>query len=1058
MKDIIITKIIPKTHKSVLLFLVFTFFLGFFTFVALLEGFSIDHLKLGGVKVEKLYLKWDNALQIKASKLDFSGIERDKSSLNLQPLSKLPRYIRWVEVWVESIQIDLIKYKNFNASLHYRKGDLGKVILGDASTRNEGTFVLNETDFTLTLPAYKIKNGDISAKLHINLLNQRLHSQITANLPQMPPITLNVAGDSDLLSFSLHSKNPMTTIKPIIDFFDVDPDVAPWIVDYAKGSSLHLNRLYGSLHYEAPEELIYNLSADATIMNGEYTFAEGFEPIRASRIDLHFSKGKLYIVPRNGTFYSLPTEQSRVVIDFTASNTVLKAYIQTAHAKLNDPISSLLAFYDIHLPIKQLKGECAVDLNLSVNLHTLDTIGKGVFTPTASELLLDQIPLKTDGGVVKVDRTRVTFENFTAHYGNDLAHAYVNGEYDAHTEKGAVSINTYALSPAKGDLSLFDPKDPLRVAYIIAPNGDSLIVEKSHWNLLGEKLTLEGFHAPFDYHRAYTAVSSVPFLLSENVKGKINAVFDGTKKSTDVKVRFNTFKLGEIELRQAPFDVDVHYGNETAALQVKNASAWSVHQLPLLISPFSATLKNDLISFDQIETVLGDLFKGNVTGNYRLDTHKGTVHLSNMIPISPKLTPIIESKESINLVIDAQNDPVQIDAPELKAHFSTIPKGWKIALNDISLISKKSPILRLYNINNGYLNLYYTGESSRFQFNGEIDYLYPLMLLNDTPISHYRFSGSRQNDTTQIRVNDRLTINHSPENIYIRANNTGLNLPVLFKFLAAHKEEADQSTKAEASTPIRIHATNSYLYLMKERKIVTDMLDATLNEDNFDASLQHMNGSALLKIRNNLFSIEGKGFNDKFMEHLFALSDFSGGTFSFAAKGKTDSFDGLMRVENTILKDYKVLNNVLAFVNTVPSLATFSLPNYNSKGLPVNEGYAHFAYQKGVVSIDNFTLNSPEMKITGSGRADLGTNQLEGSMTLKTDLGSTLGKVPMVGYILLGDDGSLSTTLTLSGNLDDPKISTAIAKEIVTAPFNILKRTLVYPFLWMMDDKKKKQP
>jgi len=77
-------------------------------------------------------------------------------------------------------------------------------------------------------------------------------------------------------------------------------------------------------------------------------------------------------------------------------------------------------------------------------------------------------------------------------------------------------------------------------------------------------------------------------------------------------------------------------------------------------------------------------------------------------------------------------------------------------------------------------------------------------------------------------------------------------------------------------------------------------------------------------------------------------------------------------------------------------------------------------------------------------------------LTLKTDLGSSLGKVPMVGYILLGDDGSLATTLTLSGKLDDPEIDTAIAKEIVTAPFNILKRTLVYPFLWMMDDKKKK--
>jgi hypothetical protein len=331
------------------------------------------------------------------------------------------------------------------------------------------------------------------------------------------------------------------------------------------------------------------------------------------------------------------------------------------------------------------------------------------------------------------------------------------------------------------------------------------------------------------------------------------------------------------------------------------------------------------------------------------------------------------------------------------------------------------------------------------------------MVLNDMPVSRYRFSGTHQDDTSSIRVNDRLVINQTPTDLYIRGNNTGINIPVLFKFLSAHTDKNGASSKSDTSPPIRIHATNSYLYLMKGRKIVADTLDANLYNDNFDATLHHMDGSAVLKIRNNLFSIDGVGFNDKFMGHLFALSDFSGGNFSFQAKGKTDSFDGLMRVENTILKDYKVLNNVLAFVNTIPSLATFSLPNYNSKGLPVNEGYAHFAYQKGIVSVDNFTLNSPEMKITGTGRADFNSNQLDGVLTLKTDLGSALGKVPMVGYILLGDDGSLATTLTLSGKLDDPKIDTAIAKEIVTAPFNILKRTLVYPFLWMMDDNKKEK-
>ena len=1052
MKDIIITKIIPKTHKSVLLFLLFTFFLGFFIFITLLEGLRIDHLTLGGVKVEKLYLKWDKALHIKASKIDLTDLADDDTPLTLEPLSRLPRIINITKVWIDSIQIDIIQYKEHRGSLLYRKNQLGRITLGTSS----GNFLIDEKEFRLSLPELIIDDSNISANLYINLANQHLISNIALTLPQTPRIEFSFFGDSDTLRFSAKTNAPLASVKPLIDFLHMDPEVTPWIVEYAKASSIQLNRFEGVFHYDKPDELLTTLIADATVIEGAYTFALGFEPIYAPQIDLRFVKGKLHIFPKNGTFYSLPTQQSHVVIDFTTPHTMLDAYIKTDKGRLNDPILSLLDFYDIHLPIKQNKGECNVDLHLSINLYDLETTVKGIFLPGASEILLDKIPLETQGGIVKVDRNHVTFENFIAHYGEDIAHARVDGEYDASSERGIVSINAYAVTPLAKNLALFDPRDPLRVTYIIAPEGDILNVNKSNWNLAGEKLTIEGFRTPFDYRRAFASIHSIPFSISKNIKGTINATFNGSEKRTDLKLRLQEFKFGEIKLQNAPFDVDMHYINETAKITIKEPSAWSVHQLPLLISPFNATFKNDFITFDQIDTVFGDLFKGRFSGMYRMDTEKGAIRLSNMVPLSPKILPIIESKESLDLIINTQNDTIRIDAPTLKAHFTTVLNGWKIGLGDISLLSNKSPILRRYNINNGYLNLYYTGKSSLFHFNGEIDYLYPLMVLNDVPISHYRFSGTHQDDTSNIRVNDRLVINQTPTDLYIRGNNTGINIPVLFKFLSAHTDKNEVSSKTDTSLPIRIHATNSYLYLMKGRKIVADTLDATVNNDNFDATLRHMDGSAVLKIRNNLFSIDGVGFNDKFMGHLFALSDFSGGNFSFQAKGKTDSFDGLMRVENTILKDYKVLNNVLAFVNTVPSLATFSLPNYNSKGLPVNEGYAHFAYQKGVVSVDNFTLNSPEMKITGTGRADFNSNQLDGILTLKTDLGSALGKVPMVGYILLGDDGSLATTLTLSGKLDDPKIDTAIAKEIVTAPFNILKRTLVYPFLWMMDDKKEK--
>jgi hypothetical protein len=192
------------------------------------------------------------------------------------------------------------------------------------------------------------------------------------------------------------------------------------------------------------------------------------------------------------------------------------------------------------------------------------------------------------------------------------------------------------------------------------------------------------------------------------------------------------------------------------------------------------------------------------------------------------------------------------------------------------------------------------------------------------------------------------------------------------------------------------------------------------------------------------------------MENLFAFSNFEGGNLSFTAQGKTDSFEGVVRIENTTLKEYIVLNNILSFVNTIPSLVTFSLPNYNTKGLFVKETYSHFTYQKQQFGLDNYTLNSPELKIGGTANVNMINDSITGTLTLKTDLGSLLSKIPAVGYILFGEDGSISTTVNLKGKLSDPIVETAVAKEVVSAPFNILKRTVTYPFLWMIPEEKKK--
>jgi hypothetical protein len=104
-----------------------------------------------------------------------------------------------------------------------------------------------------------------------------------------------------------------------------------------------------------------------------------------------------------------------------------------------------------------------------------------------------------------------------------------------------------------------------------------------------------------------------------------------------------------------------------------------------------------------------------------------------------------------------------------------------------------------------------------------------------------------------------------------------------------------------------------------------------------------------------------------------------------------------------------------------------------------------FNAKDGALDISDIYLESQEITILGKGVADYLKNSINLELNLKTDLGSSASKIPIVGYILFNED-SISTTLSVTGELTNPTISTLLAKDIIVAPFNIIKRSLLLPY------------
>jgi len=60
-------------------------------------------------------------------------------------------------------------------------------------------------------------------------------------------------------------------------------------------------------------------------------------------------------------------------------------------------------------------------------------------------------------------------------------------------------------------------------------------------------------------------------------------------------------------------------------------------------------------------------------------------------------------------------------------------------------------------------------------------------------------------------------------------------------------------------------------------------------------------------------------------------------------------------------------------------------------------------------------------------------------------LGKFVGSLPLVGYILMGEDKSMTFGLQITGMLDNPKVKTSAGADILSLPLKILKRALESP-------------
>ncbi len=154
-----------------------------------------------------------------------------------------------------------------------------------------------------------------------------------------------------------------------------------------------------------------------------------------------------------------------------------------------------------------------------------------------------------------------------------------------------------------------------------------------------------------------------------------------------------------------------------------------------------------------------------------------------------------------------------------------------------------------------------------------------------------------------------------------------------------------------------------------------------------------------------------------------------------------------LRAEKGVLKKFSVLSKIFSILN-IYQLFKFQLPDMASNGMPYNSINADMSLRDGILSWDDFFIDSDAMQISGIGKIDLVKKEIDNTIAIHPlhTIDKIVSKIPIAGWLVTDDKGNLITVhFKVEGKLDDPKVSLIPVHSIAKGTEDIFLRLFHLP-------------
>jgi hypothetical protein len=385
---------------------------------------------------------------------------------------------------------------------------------------------------------------------------------------------------------------------------------------------------------------------------------------------------------------------------------------------------------------------------------------------------------------------------------------------------------------------------------------------------------------------------------------------------------------------------------------------------------------------------------------------------------------------------------------DLATEFSFIGDRKEIKASDLQRYKNYLPLFELLDLKSGTLNGVEENGAAIADF--AIDIGAPILYKDEKPVTKIggRFTSDNNGSYSLKMLDNAFALEANDD--FTRATISGLELDVEALVDFVKRKQA----KLNADGPSENGGRKAFVFgdksgvRFKGRLLKSDWFSYYQEGERFEGQIKK--NEAMIRVTRDRsdFTLRGEKIDSEWVKELSGVK-MSGGEWDFSAYASLNSKDiyGVIRIKNATIEEAKLFSNVIALINALPSLAQFRSPGFTSDGFMINEGVIELYYANDVLYFNaaRFLGTHTDVLAQGSVNIDSGEVDVYAAVQSVKSLSSLVSKVPIIGYLLIGDGEKIENIMHITGALENPSVQTTLAKDFVFYPVGIFRRALTLP-------------